>query len=203
MLRVFRAQARAASASNKRGLISRAKEQGAKLWARLGDSDQQNRDAWGEILFIEAEVHGNKEVGEVFSLEIRDPIAHLVRTGTEYDQIKAGYDGVCAIGRNLYCAAALFRIARVAERFQTGIADLGIADTLEAEVVEQFKTRKAELISRWQKDAAAADTQAAELAGQGMAPTGYATAIQLGGADLVLDDRTIAGFHGFTQIDVR
>ena len=203
MLRVFRAQARAASASNKKGMISRAKSEGAKLWARLGDSDQQNRDAWGEILFIEAEVNGNKEVAEVFSLEIRDPIAHLVRTGTEYDQIKAGYDGVCTIGRNLYCAAALFRIARVAERFQTGIVDLGIADTLEAEVVEQFKTRKAELISRWQKDAAAADNQASELAGQGMAPTGYATAIQLGGADLILDDRTVAGFHGFTQIDVR
>ncbi len=204
MLRVFRAQARAASTSNKKALVSRAKSEAAKLWARLGDSDQQNRDAWGEILFIEAEEHGNKEIGEIFSLEIQDPTAHLARTGAEYDQIKSAYDGVCGIGRNLYCAAALFRVARVAERFQTAISDLGIPDTLEAAVVEQFKTRKAELINRWQKDAAAADSQASELAGQGMAPTGYSMAIQLGGdADLILDDRTIAGFHGFTQIDVR
>ena len=204
LLRVFRAQARASSASNNKAVIFRAKSEGAKLWARLGDGDQQNRDAWGEILFINAETRGNKEIDEVFSLEIQNPTAHLVRTGSDYDQIKAAYDGVCAIGRNLYCAAALFRTARVAERFQTGIADLTIAETLEVEVVDRFKNTKLELISRWQKDATTADSQATELANQGMAPTAYAFAIQLGGgADLILDDRTIAGLHGFTQLDVR
>ncbi len=203
-MRVFRAQARAAAATGKNHLLARARTGGAKLWANLGESDQQNRDAWGEVLFIDADSRGHKELAEAFSLSVRDPHAHLIRIESEYNKIKGDYDQVCAIGRNIYCAAALFRTARVAERFTNGIADLGIADTLEAEVVDRFKNKKTQLTEQWKKDVSAADAQAGELAGQGAAAPGYALAIQLGGgADLILDDRTISGLHGFTQIDAR
>jgi TolA-binding protein len=206
-LRAFRAQARAAASAGQAGsagIISRAKQDAGRVVSTMGEGDQATRDAWGEILFIDAETRGHVDLSEAFSLGIADPYSYLTRGEADYNRIKAGYDGVCAIGRNLWCAAALFQTARVAEKFEAATRDLRIAETLEADVVERFKAKKAEMMDRWKKDVATGDSQAAELAAQGIAPPQYALAIQLGGgADLVLDDRTIGGLHAFTQIDAR
>ncbi len=203
-VRAFRAQARAGAMSGQPQVVTRAKQDAARIASGLGEGDQATRDALGEILFIDAETRGHKELTDVFSLGVADPYAHLTRSESEYNRVKADYDAVCAIGRNIWCAAALFRSARVAQKFEAAISDLGIAETLEAEVVERFKAKKSGLLDRWKKDSAASDGQAAELAAQGMAAPHYALAIQLGGgADLILDDRTIGGLHAFTQIDAR
>ncbi|NDE16116.1 hypothetical protein EBZ80_14410 [bacterium] len=203
-MRAFRAQARAGAASGQPQVVARAKQDAARIEPETGEDDQATRDARGEILFIDAETRGQMELTEVFSLGVADPYAHLTRSEAEYNRIKSGYESVCATGRNIWCAAALFRSARVAEKFEAAVSSLGIAETLEAEVVERFKEKKSGLLDRWKKDAATSDSQAAELASQGMAAPHYALAIQLGGgADLILDDRTIGGLHGFTQIDAR
>jgi len=203
-MRAFRAKARAGAASGQPQVVARAKQDAARIEPETGEDDQATRDARGEILFIDAETRGQLELNEVFSLGVADPYAHLTRSEAEYNRIKSGYESVCATGRNIWCAAALFRSARVAEKFEAAVSSLGIAETLEAEVVERFKEKKSGLLDRWKKDAATSDSQAAELASQGMAAPHYALAIQLGGgADLILDDRTIGGLHGFTQIDAR
>jgi hypothetical protein len=203
-LRIARAQARAAAAASNSGLIARARNDAAKVWSAIGEGDQPARDAYGEVLFIAAEVKGRTDVEEIFSLEVRNPEAHLGVQESKYNQAKAAYDAVCAIGRNVWCAPALYRTARLADRFRVATNELGIAETLAEGVVGSFKRKKEALINRWAQEAKGADAQAAELANQGMATPGYALTIQLGaGADLILDDRTISGIHGYTQLDAR
>jgi hypothetical protein len=203
-LRVARAQARAASAANNKVLILRARDDAMRANRAISDGDQQTRDALGEVLFIAAELKGRGEVDEVFNLEVRNPTAHLITQENKYNQVKAAYDSVCGTGRNLWCGPALYRTARVAERFREAAGDLSIADTLASEEVDSFNQKKAALLKRWTDEASAADAQAAELANQGIAAPGYTLTIQLGsGADLVLDDRTISGIHGYIQLDAR
>lgn len=206
-LRVYRAQARAAVITGDDKLIAQTRDKTAKLWNASGlssDSPQEQRDAIGEIYFLYAESIGKTETDPVFGLEVRDPDSHAKKMDARFRALKAPYDAVCEIGRNLHCAAALFQTARLAERFKSAIAELNIAETLDESKVEGFKATKSDLERKWKEDTRRSDAQARELAGQGMVAPGYALAIQLGnGADLILDDRTIGGLHGFIQIDGR
>ncbi len=131
-----------------------------------------------EIKFLMAEATAKDQFkDEVFSLGTRDPKAQLEKGYTLFSKIDKTYKSACSGTRVSWCGPALHKSARVGEAFLRSYSDLGIAETLGPEIVNDFNSRKKAIMEGIESMTLEADEKALEQARAGATNPDWTSAI--------------------------
>ncbi len=166
----------------------------------LDGSNLAVSEALGAARFYLAEFRSRDAVKEIFSLELKDPMATLNSQYNLFTKTKATFDQVCASGESSYCAAAMFKIARLAEEFVNTIEDLQINETLDPDSISSFRSRKQSIMDGLATLSADYDDRAEKISRNGMTlPEWTQQILWSNSSDSNFNTLTSKGGHGYIQ----
>jgi len=166
-------QARFAASRKDRAQVERIE----KRLASLDNSNPEVQEALGAVRFIIADSIGIAIAEEVFNLELKNPLATVNEQYAHFDSARRVYTRVCDGGRSSFCAAALFKTARLSETLIRAIEEVEIAPTLSVEEVSAFNTRKNSIMNEMAELAEASDNRSLAIVNEGYTNPDWTLAI--------------------------
>jgi TolA-binding protein len=168
--------------------------------ASLDGSNLAVAEALGAARFYLAEFRSKDAVKEIFSLELKDPMATLNSQYNLFTKTKGTFDQVCSGGESSYCAAAMFKLARLAEDFVNSIEDLQINETLDPDSISSFKARKQSIMDSLATLSADYDDRAEKISRNGMTqPEWTQQILWSNSSDSNFNTLSSKGGHGYIQ----
>ena len=149
-----------------------------KTVSGFDQSQPEIAEVVSEIKFLLAEASAKDQFkDEVFSLGSKDPKAQLEKGYALFTKIDNIYKSACLGTRVSWCGPSLHKSARLGEMFLHSYDDLGIADTLGPEVVNDFKNRKKAIMEGIESMTLDADEKSLEQARSGATNPDWTSAI--------------------------
>jgi hypothetical protein len=135
--------------------------------SKLEASSPGVQEGLGAVRFILADSHGVNVQQDIFNLELRSPLATLNQQYRAFDSARSLYSKVCEAGRSSWCAAALFKTARLSEAVVRAIEDINIVQTLAKSEVDTFNNRKNAIMDEMASLAESSDNKSLAVIAEG------------------------------------
>ena len=134
---------------------------------RLDTANPGVQEGLGAVRFILADSHGVNVQEDIFNLELRSPLATLNQQYSAFDSARKLYAQVCEAGRSSWCAAALFKTARLSEAVVRAIEDINVVQTLAKSEVDTFNNRKNAIMDEMASLAESSDNKSLAVIAEG------------------------------------
>ena len=154
-------------------------EKQEKIFSNLPLLTRDSSEALALARYTLAKHYAEEPFEEVFKLALKDPKKTIDNHYRHYLNIKKGFDSVCELRSNHFCAPAMLGIQKTSEDALVAINDIDYPSTLVDEKSEKFRKYKSTMISKIKEDQKYADAQANSRSKKGETSPEFSSAILL------------------------